>query len=186
MPNLPISGLPELTAITSNAEFAVALSGTTYRVKSANISSGNLYGSFYSSKDQTITENTPIPMSAETKDLANGIRVVDESKFTVSSGGTFNVQFSAQIKQSSNSAEMSIWFKKNGNDVPNSATKMSLQNNANYLFALNFLVELNSDEYVELYWASDSIHTTIEHFDSQTSPYIRPAIPSLIVTITQV
>ena len=33
MPNLPISQLPELTAITANAEFAVAQNGTTYKVK---------------------------------------------------------------------------------------------------------------------------------------------------------
>lgn len=35
MPNLPISQLPELTAITQNAEFAVAQGGTTYRVKNS-------------------------------------------------------------------------------------------------------------------------------------------------------
>jgi hypothetical protein len=33
MPNLPISSLPELTAITSNAEFVVEQSGTTYKIK---------------------------------------------------------------------------------------------------------------------------------------------------------
>lgn len=33
MPNLPISSLPELTAITSNAEFVIEQSGTTYKVK---------------------------------------------------------------------------------------------------------------------------------------------------------
>jgi hypothetical protein len=40
MPNLPISQLPELTAsaLTSNAEFAVAQDGTTYKVKSGNLS----------------------------------------------------------------------------------------------------------------------------------------------------
>jgi hypothetical protein len=33
MPDLPISSLPELTAITSNAEFVVEEAGTTYKVK---------------------------------------------------------------------------------------------------------------------------------------------------------
>lgn len=39
MPNLPISQLPELvaSALTSNAEFAVAQSGTTYRVKQSTL-----------------------------------------------------------------------------------------------------------------------------------------------------
>ena len=33
MPDLPISSLPELTAVTSNAEFVVEEAGTTYKVK---------------------------------------------------------------------------------------------------------------------------------------------------------
>lgn len=39
MPNLPISQLPELlsSAITANAEFAVAQGGTTYKVKQGSL-----------------------------------------------------------------------------------------------------------------------------------------------------
>lgn len=189
MPNLKISQLPELTAITSNAEFAVAQSGVTYRVKAGNNSSGNLYGSFFSSVDQTITANTPKAMSASTQDLSSGIIVVDGSKFTIASGGTYNIQFSAQIKQGANSALMSIWFKKNGNDIPDSATQMDLQNNNSYVFALNFITQVNSNDYVEIWWASNSSTTTIEHFPEAPNvdvSYTRPAIPSLIVTITQI
>lgn len=45
MPDLPISSLPELTALTNNTEFAVASNGVTYKVKSANLSSGMTYSS---------------------------------------------------------------------------------------------------------------------------------------------
>ena len=38
MPNLPISSLPELTAITSNAEFVVEEAGTTYKIKQSTLS----------------------------------------------------------------------------------------------------------------------------------------------------
>lgn len=189
MPNLPISQLPELTAVTSNAEYAVSQNGTTYRVKAGYISSGNIYGSFYSTNDQSIVLNTPIAMSADTQDLSNGIVVIDGSKFTVSSGGTFNIQFSAQVVQGSNSALMAIWFRKNGTDIAESATQLDLQNNTSYVFALNFLTELNANEYIELWWASNSSNTKLEHFPALTTPsdpYDRPSIPSLIVTVTQV
>lgn len=189
MPNLPISQLPELTAITSNAEFAIAQSGVTYKVKAGHVSSGNLYGSFFSVLDQTVSVNIPKAMSADTQDLSNGVTVVDGSKFTVASGGTFNIQFSAQVKQGSNSALMSIWLKKNGVDVPDSATQLDLQNNNSYVFALNYLIQLGANQYVELYWASNSSTTTIEHFPAGPNldiSYTRPAIPSLIVTVTQV
>ena len=48
MPNLPISQLPPITAITSDAEFAVSQGGVTYRVPAAFASSGNLHGAFHS------------------------------------------------------------------------------------------------------------------------------------------
>jgi hypothetical protein len=35
MPNLPISQLPELTAITQNAEFVIEEAGTTYKIKNS-------------------------------------------------------------------------------------------------------------------------------------------------------
>lgn len=96
MPNLPISQLPELTAITSNAEFAVAQGGTTYRIKAGFSSSGNIHGAFHSEVNQyVVSANTVIVMSAETIDFVAGISLVDNSKFTVSSGGTYNLQFSS-------------------------------------------------------------------------------------------
>ncbi len=100
MPNLPISLLPELTAITANAEFAVAQAGTTYRVKAGFASSGNLHGSFHSEINQSATSTTTAySLSAETTDFSSGVSVVDGCKFTVSSGGTFNFQFSAVFEK---------------------------------------------------------------------------------------
>jgi len=186
MSNLPISGLPEITSLTPNAEFAVAQGGVTYKVKAANVTTGVLYGSFFSDLDQPISTNVPKAMSANTTDLSSGISVVDGSKFTVSTGGTFNIQFSAQIAQGSNTAEVGIWLRKNGADVSDSTTVLDLQNNTRYLFALNYYLELTSGQYVELWWASSSSNTTIEYIPLQTTPYNRPAVPSLIVTMSQV
>ncbi len=186
MPNLPISQLPELTSIQTSAEFAVAQGGVTYRVKAANVTTGVLYGSFFSSLDQPITANVPKAMSADTVDLSSGISVVDGSKFTVSSGGTFNLQFSAQVAQTSNAAELAVWIRKNGADVSDSTTVIDLQNNSKYLFALNYYIELTAGQYVEVWWASSSANTTIEYLPLQTTPYNRPAVPSLIVTMSQI
>jgi hypothetical protein len=63
---------------------------------------------------------------------------------------------------------------------------IDLQNNSKYLFALNYYIELTAGQYVEVWWASSSANTTIEYLPLQTTPYNRPAVPSLIVTMSQI
>ena len=59
MSDLPISSLPELTAtaLTQNAEFAVAQGGTTYKVKNSNLSP---YPKVYGLFSQTPTNTTTV------------------------------------------------------------------------------------------------------------------------------
>ena len=189
MPNLPISQLPELTAITANAEFAVAQAGTTYRVKAGFASSGNLHGSFHSEVTQyAISANTAIVMSAETIDFASGVSLVDNSKFTVSSGGTYNLQFSSVFSKAQGGTieHISIWPRINGVNVPWSNTDITMANNNELIVtAWNFLFELNSGDYVELMWSSTSTQIEMDAIPPQINP-TRPGTPSIIVTLTQI
>jgi hypothetical protein len=84
MPDLPISQLPELTAITSNAEYAVESSGTTYRIKQSTLTPFPLaYGLFAQTGDSatvTATTGETSIMGAGVGTLtvpANGFRVGD-------------------------------------------------------------------------------------------------------------
>lgn len=189
MPNLPISQLPELTAITSNAEFAVAQSGTTYRIKAGFASSGNLHGSFHSEVTQfSIPEDTALVMSAATTDYSEGVTVVDNSKFTVASGGTYNLQFSSVFKklQGGTIEFISIWPRINGIDVPWSNTDVSMANNNELVVAAwNFLLEMNGGDYVELMWSSTSNQMEMIAIAPQVTP-TRPGTPSVIITLTQI
>jgi hypothetical protein len=51
--------------------------------------------------------------------------------------------------------------------------------------ALNFFLELQANDYVEVMWRVTDTGVSIEHFDTSTSP-TRPAVPSAIVTMTYV
>lgn len=189
MPNLPISQLPELTAITSNAEFAVAQAGVTYKVKAGLASSGNLHGSFHSqSRQYSLSANTALVMSAETTDFSAGVTLVDNSKFFVSSGGTYNLQFSSVFRkiQGGTIEFVSVWPRVNGIDVPWSNTDISMANNNELIVsAWNFLLELNGGDYVELMWSSTSLQMEMVAIPPQTSP-TRPGTPSVIITLTQI
>jgi hypothetical protein len=64
MPNLPISQLPELTAITSNAEFVVEYSGTTYKIKNSTLSPfPAAYGLFAQTGDSATVSATTVETS---------------------------------------------------------------------------------------------------------------------------
>lgn len=189
MPSLPISQLPELTTINPNAEFAVAQNGTTYRVKAGNASSGNIHGAFHSELTQgVVSTTTAYSLSAETVDFANGVSVVDGTKFTVLSGGTFNFQFSAVfLKSQGGSIEyVSIWLAKNNQNVPWSNTDLSMANNNEYVVgAWNFVIEMSAGDYLELKWRTSTLAMTCPIIGEQTNPS-RPATPSVIVTLTQI
>jgi hypothetical protein len=95
MPNLPISSLPELTALTQNAEFAVAEGGTTYRVKTSNLSPfPQVYGLFAQTGDTPyisgLTEQSIIDGGVGTLSVgANQFQIGDS--FTA----TFNGHYSS-------------------------------------------------------------------------------------------
>lgn len=189
MANLPISALPETTGITTEALFPVVQGGTTYKIKAGNIPSSKIYGSFYELNTQSgFTANTAYSVSASTTANSSGITVVDGCKFTVASGGTYNIQFSLQLKKTSggSSENIDIWLSKNGDNVDYSNTRLTLQNNNDLLVASwNFVETLNAGGFFELKISIDNTHVIIYGLPSQTLP-IRPAIPSAIITIVQV
>lgn len=96
MPNLPISQLPELTAMTANAEFAVAQNGTTYKVKNSTLAPfPTVYGLFSQTGNSvvvsgTTTESSLIDGGAGTLSVpANGFSIGDS--FRADFGGILNV-----------------------------------------------------------------------------------------------
>lgn len=189
-----INELPEITGITSDAEFVVEQAGTTYKIKGPNITSGNLFGSFYSTVTQGVsgTVDDAYAMSAETVAYSVGVDVVDGSKFTVQSGGTYNLQFSSQFNKISGTtgAIISIWMRKNGEDIEDSRGDIYAGGNlfdAKVLPSWNFIETLNAGDYLELIWATTSDLTILEALDAELEPLpSKPSLPSVAVTLTQI
>ena len=127
-------------------------------------------------------------MSAATVDYSEGVTMVDNSKMTVSSGGTYNLQFSSVFNklQGGTIEYISVWPKVNGNNVPWSNTDVSMANNNELVVAAwNFVLELNSGDYVQLFWSSTSLQMEMVAIPPQSNP-TRPGTPSVIITLTQI
>jgi hypothetical protein len=103
--------------------------------------------------------------------------------------GLYNIQFSAQLHTTANEAcDFSVWFAMTGSNMVNSNTDFTIEkiNGGGFqVAALNFLTPISSGSYVELYWSKTTANGQLQAKGTQASP-IRPATPSLIVTVTQV
>lgn len=107
----------------------------------------------------------------------------------VAESGVYNLQFSCQITHSSSSNhDVWIWFRKNGVNVSNSASKLALTggNNDFQVPAWNFLFDLSGGDYVSVMWSSTSTFVSLPAIAAQSSPVVIPAIPSVILTMQQV
>jgi len=147
--------------------------------------SDHRYGSFYDTTTQSAAAiNTAYPITLNSTALTSGVYIGSPtSRVYVDRIGTYNFQFSLQLKKSSATAkEVYIWYRVNGVDAANSATQVTLQgSNAAAVAAWNFVVPMNAGDYFELVWSTDDTGCQIVSIAS-SSPV--PAIPSVILTVT--
>jgi hypothetical protein len=146
-------------------------------------------GSYYSVNNQIPTvANTPNSMEFSTIDFESDVQLIASDTIEVLKNGFFNVQFSAQLSRTSggSSQQISIWFRKNGIDVPNSNTHLNVQANAGKLVAAwNYFFKLNQNDTIQIMYSVTSTAIQLLHENADLAiPH--PATPSVIVTINQV
>jgi hypothetical protein len=143
------------------------------------------YGTFYDTTTQTAAAiNTAYAMTFNTTQFSQGVtRETPTSRIYVDTVNIYNIQFSAQINTTvATDRLLWIWLRKNGTDVPDSATQIRTKgNNFAAVAARNFLLEMNQGDYFELMWAADSTGVQLQTFAASG---FYPAIPSVILTVT--
>ena len=158
----------------------------------AAFSDSTPYGAFQDSTDQTAASTTAAyAVKFNTTDFTNGVTVSNDSRLNVKSYGIYNVQFSIQFANTDTQIhDVDIWFRKSGTDIAASNSRFSIPNShggtdGNLIASLNFWVEMNANDYVEIMWHTTSTNVRIEQLPTQTTP-TRPATPSAIVTVNYV
>jgi outer membrane lipoprotein-sorting protein len=144
------------------------------------------YGSFFDTTTQTAAAiNTPYAMRLNTTAESNQIAVVSGSRITFKNRGTYNIQFSAQLDQTSGASHnIYIWFRKNGVDIPNSSSVVAIQGTtAELVAAWNFVVTVLGGDYIQIMWAVSNTNVQIVAAPANA---FSPAIPSVIVTAVSV
>jgi len=148
------------------------------------------YGQFSDTTTQSGSANTAYSMKFDTTDFALNTRIVSQSRITVDNTGLYNLQFSAQLGNTANSTiDFDIWFAYTGSNIPNSNTNVTLNkvagSNGRLVAAWNFATPIQAGDYIEIKWSCNSATGQIQAAPSASTP-TRPAIPSVIATLTQI
>lgn len=209
MPDLPISQLPPLLTPEPSDEFAIVNSGITKKTtvqavansvfneisssvilpsQTSSLGVQSFYGSFYHTASLlnaiASAENT---MSFSTTDFAYGVSISGSyrDKIKIEYSGIYNIQFSVQLdKSTSTNTTVYIWLSKNGTNVPDSNTGVTLgggQNDSS-VAAWNFFVSASSGDYYQLKWGADRTNARILYATSS----IGPTVPSVILTVNRI
>ena len=151
----------------------------------------NPHGAFQDSTDQVAANTTTAyAITFNTTDFSNGVTIASSSRITVADSGIWNLQFSIQFTNTTNSAQdVDVWFRVNGTNVANSnsrfgfAPRKSPGDPYHTIAAMNYFVSLNATDYVEIMWRPTDVGVTIEQYAASSTP-TRPAVPSAIATVS--
>lgn len=144
----------------------------------------------YVTEAQAATGAVALFMSETTS--SNGVTLdpADKSKIVFETAGYYNIQFSAQLLSFDNAVDnVTLWFSKNGDNIEYSAgigtipARVSASVPATAIISWNIIIPVEADDYIQLYFASNSGKTLAVTYPPGTSP-AHPISPSVILTAT--
>lgn len=193
MADQKISAMPSAATLTGAELVPLVQSGANVKATIATLRAfGAAYGAFSDSTDQTGNISAGTVITFNTTDVSDGITLASSSRLTVPANGIYNLQFSAQFKNTDNAQQdTTVWLRIDGTDLPNSATQYTIPARKSAgifgygVASLTFLLDLTAGQYVEILWVPTSTTVTLEHLPLSTSPAY-PAIPSIIASMMQV
>ena len=154
------------------------------------------------STDQIATgNNVATVVKWNTLDSGYGWTLNAPGSATAAYAGVYKITFSLQFINTNNAIHYAtVWLRVNGSDIANSSTvftvparKSSSPGEEGYLCGYSEVTfQMDAGDEVALYWATDLAGNPTTptqgvymfHDAAQTSPYVRPAIPSAIGSIT--
>lgn len=180
---LPISdgGTGANTAVTARSNLGIGTSGTF------NLA----YGEFFSTADQTATANTATTLTfTDSAAFNTGVSLVSTTRLTCAAAGIYEATVSIQFANSAATDHTaSFWFRKNGADIANSASLISVPKTADggVTFAqVSILEQVTDGQYLEVVWANNNTAVTVDFTAASGASPVRPAVPSIIAVVKRI
>jgi hypothetical protein len=166
-------------------------SGTSAMTAAATIPyadlAGRAYISAYDSTDQTGSVSAATAIKLASTSFSSGITIAnngsgDPTRITFAVAGTYMLAPSIQFKNTdTNDHDATIWFRKNGTDIANSATITNIPKAADggaQFFQIVIYEQVTAGQYIEIMWLPENVNVTV---DFTAAGAIAPAIPSVIL-----
>jgi len=152
------------------------------------------YGMFWSTTTQFMTNSsTPKALTYNNQAVIKGMGY-SGSEISVTGAGIYNLMFSIQFARASGNASTlaDAWVRVNGVDLPDSATEVATPQGpttSQIFMSVPLLLQLNAADRIEVVFATNDTtpsNTGAFYIAASASPYVRPAIPSIITVLEQV
>ena len=177
---------------------SVTISNATGSFNSLNVTAGAIpfntitnraIGQFESHTDQTaVSANVAYVVQMNNAAPFNtGITIASSTNVTVAATGIYSVNASIQFANSDSSNHIStFWFRKDGTNIPNSASIISVPKVADggkTLAQVTIFESLTVSSYIQLVWSVDNIAVSLDY---TTASGAIPEVPSVIFNMQRI
>jgi len=188
-----VSVVPHTVAFTASRALttltvSAVSSGTIYlgmTITGAGVPSGTLITAFGTGTGTTGTYTVSTSGTISSEAMTGSVA----SKITVAQAGIYNLEWSGQFLNTAAAIhEVSVWLRLNGVDVVGSTGRASTVAkhgafDGGVLSAWNYFVQLQANDYVELWWSTPDTAAYLTSYVAGTSP-TRPTTASVIATLS--
>ena len=166
-------------------------SGTSAMTAAATIPFADLAGRAFaqpsSTADQTGNIAAATAVTFNTDLTGTGVSVASSTQITFTAAGTYMLSPSIQFANSAASDHTAtVWFRKNGTNIANSATIITIpkvSEGGAAVFSLSFFDTVTAGQYIEIMWLPENVAVTVE---AAAVGAIAPAIPSIICPVMRI
>jgi hypothetical protein len=153
---------------------------------------GRAYISAYDTTDQTGSISAGTAVKLNSTGFSSGISIANNgsgvpTRITFAAAGTYMLAPSIQFANSASTNYTStIWFRKNGTDIANSATVISVPKVAdggNTFFQIALYEQVTAGQYIEIMWLPQNVAVTLDYIAAGA---IAPATPSVILSAERI
>tara|TARA_R110000868_G_scaffold47146_1_gene155032 strand:- start:586 stop:1281 length:696 start_codon:yes stop_codon:yes gene_type:complete len=165
--------------------------GTSAMTAAATIPFADLAGRAFAQPsslvDQTGNVSAATAVTFNTDLTGTGVSVVASTQVTFTAAGTYMLAPSIQLANStSTDHDATVWFRKNGVNIDNSSTVITvpkLADGGTAVFSLSFFDTVTAGQYIEMMWLPENAGVTLEFIAAGA---IAPAIPSVILPVLRI
>jgi hypothetical protein len=205
MAEVKISALSALNTMTNAAVMPVVEGGATKKITGANLknyfSPPAVHGCFHKVADVVATQaNTAFSfdwftdVTQHVGDAGVTVTAGQPTRLNISTAGNYLVTLEMLVRTTGNAPrDVFLWLSKNGTDIAETGVKIEVRQGSEVtpvyeLISKQWLLhDIAANDYIELRFAVSRIDLMkLEYTAAQTTPYVRPALPSAVITVAQI